>query len=105
MSSNAKDRLVHLLEQKAFQPVMHAKADRYPENKRDKLKDVQRRTQTEIDRFHGYGSAEEVVTNFKRDLHSEPAQKVHRALKDLGLPTIGDVREDFEKLAEELHVG
>lgn len=105
MSSNAKDRLVHFLDRKAFDPVMHANADRYPENKRDKLKDVQRRTQTEIDRFHGYGSAQEVVTNFKRDLHSEPARKVHRALKDLGLPTIGDVREAFEKLAQDLDVG
>lgn len=105
MSSNAKQKLVHFLEQKAFNPVLHAKPERYPESKRDTLKDVQRRTETEVQRFHDYGSADEVVTNFRRDLHSEPAKKVHRELKDLGLPTVEDVREDFEKLAQELHIG
>jgi hypothetical protein len=102
--SDAKDKLVHFLEHKAFRPVMDARPDRYPASKRDTLQDMQRRTQSEIDRFRGYGSAHEVVVNFKRDLSSEPAKKVHRALHDLGLPTVEDVRDDFEKLAEELHV-
>ncbi|HYZ22317.1 MAG TPA: hypothetical protein VE690_09185 [Rhodopila sp.] len=100
--ADAKQKLLAFLEEKAFQPVMRADPARYPENKRDMLKDVQRRTETEIKRFHGYRSADDVVTNFRRDLDSAPAKKVHRELKDLGLPTINDIREEFEKLAQEL---
>lgn len=63
---------------------------------------MQRRTETEIGRFHSYGSASEVLTNFRRDQNSEPAKKVHRQLSDLGLPTLNDVRPEFEELADEL---
>jgi hypothetical protein len=104
-SSDAKQKLVRFLEEQAFRPVLHAKPDRYPAGKRDHLKDAQRRTEAEIERFRRYGSAAEVVTNFKRDLTSDAARKVHRELADLGLPTLHDVRADFERLAEELGVG
>lgn len=97
-----KQKLVHFLEQNAFQPVMRADPDKFPGNKRDQVRDMQRRTQSEIERFQNYDSPEEVVTNFKRDLTSEPAKKVHRELKSLGLPTLGDVRKDFESLAHQL---
>jgi hypothetical protein len=50
-------------------------------------------------RFRGYRSAQDVVTNFKRDLTSAPAKTVHRWLAALGLPTLDDVREPFEELA------
>jgi hypothetical protein len=44
------------------------------------------------------------VTNFRRDLESEPAKRIHAELRSLGLPTINDVREEFERRAEELGV-
>ncbi len=102
--SEAKQRLVRFLEERAFRPVLRANPSSYPESRRDKLKDVQLRTESEIERFRTYGSAEEVVTNFRRDLDSEPAKKVHRALRDLGLPTLNELRDDFEALARELGV-
>lgn len=102
--SEAKQKLVRFLEETAFRPVMKADASRYPENKRAKLKDVQRRTEQEIQRFRHYGSARDVVTNFRRDLSSDAAKQVHRELDDLGLPTINDVRDEFERLAEQLGV-
>jgi hypothetical protein len=105
MADNAKDKLVRFLERRAFDPVLKAKPDRYSESQQRKLEDVQRRTETEKDRFEHYGSARDVVINFKRDLDSEPAQKVHRDLEDLGLPTINDLKDEFLKLADELHVG
>lgn len=105
MAESAKDKLIRFLEQRAFDPVLKARPDRYSENERRKLDDVQRRTETEKDRFEHYGSARDVVVNFKRDLDSEPARKVHRELKDLGLPTIVDIEDEFLKLADELHVG
>jgi hypothetical protein len=102
--SEAKRKLVRFLEEKAFRPILKADASRYPKNKREQLKDVQRRTEGEIERFRNYGSAQDVVTNFRRDLSSDPAKKVHRELDDLGLPTLNDVRAEFEKLAEQLGV-
>ena len=34
-------------------------------------------------------------------LSSEPTPTAHRELRNLDLPTVGDVREDFERLADE----
>lgn len=102
MSSTAQTKLVEFLEKRAFDPVMKAKPDRYEERDRKKLEDMQRRTKTEIERYRHYGSAEEVVTNFHRDLTSAPAKKVHAELKQLDLPTLDEVRDEFDKLAEEL---
>ena len=105
MAETAKDKLVRFLDRRAFDPVLKAKPDRYSESQQRKLGDVQRRTETEKDRFEHYRSARDVVVNFKRDLDSEPARKVHRELKDLGLPTIVDIKDEFLKLADDLHVG
>jgi hypothetical protein len=43
-----------------------------------------------------------VVVNFRRDLNSEPARRVHSELRSLGLPTLNDIREEFERRAEAL---
>ncbi|WEX09585.1 hypothetical protein [Chelativorans sp. AA-79] len=104
MAENAKERLVGFLERKAFRPVLGADPDSFPQDKRNKLRDVQEATRAERERFHNYGSAKEVYEMFEDDLNSEPAQKIHRELRDLDLPTLNDCREDFEKLAEEVGV-
>lgn len=101
---SAKEKLVEFLDRKAFDPVLKARPERYPENQKPKLDHVQRATRAEKERFHQYGSAREVVDMFKDDLHSEPAKKVHRELHELGLPTLNDVRGEFENLASELGV-
>ncbi len=102
MQTDAKQKLVRFLEERAFRPVLRADPAQYPETRREELEDVQRRTEQEIERFRNYAPAREVVTNFRRDLTSEPAKKVHRTLNELGLPTPNDVRTEFEKLASEL---
>ncbi|HTI85593.1 MAG TPA: hypothetical protein VL966_03235 [Alphaproteobacteria bacterium] len=104
MADTAKDKLVDFLERRAFDPVLKAKPEHYPEPRRGKLEDVQRRTRTEVERFHGYGSARDVVVNFLNDLDSEPAQRIHRELHALGLPTLNDIEDEFMKLADDLHV-
>jgi hypothetical protein len=45
-----------------------------------------------------------VITNFRRDLDSEPAKRVHEEPRSLDLPTLNDVRDKFERRAEELGV-
>jgi len=102
MADHKKDELVRFLEQRAFNPVLNAKADGRSEGDKKKLEHVQKATRAEIDRFRGYGSAAEVVTNFRRDLDSKPAKRVHAELRSLGLPTIHDIREEFENRAENL---
>lgn len=100
-----KKQLVDFLDKKAFEPVLHASADRYDGKDRQTLQDVQRRTREERDRYrNNYKSAGEVKVNFQRDLDSEPAKKVHRELKSLGLPTLNDIRGEFEQLCDKLQV-
>ena len=42
------------------------------------------------------------MVNFKRDLSSTPAKRVHAELKALDLPTLNDLREEFEQKARNL---
>ncbi|MDW6023610.1 hypothetical protein SAZ10_17820 [Mesorhizobium sp. BAC0120] len=104
MSSDPKNQLVDFLEKRAFDPVMRAKPDGRSETERKKLEHVQNATQSEIERYRGYDSAKEVVVNFRRDLDSSAAKKVHSELHQLNLPTVRDIREEFEKKVASLHV-
>ena len=104
MATDKKRELLELVRSKAFEPVMRARAEERSDAERRKLEDVQQATKAEIERYENYSSAEELVTNFKRDLSSDAARKIHRELKSLGLPTIGDIRDEFEKKARDLGV-
>lgn len=104
MPHDKKNELLHFLERKAFDPVLHARTDGRSDAEKKKLAHVQDATRAEIDRYHHYGSAEELVTNFKRDLSSEPAKKIHAELRSLDLPTIEDIRDEFERRAESLGI-
>src|SRR5260370_42247310 len=101
MADHKKAELVRFLEERAFKPVLNAKPKGRSEAEQKKLDHVQKATHAEIERFHNYGSAQEVVTNFRRDLDSEPAKRIHSELRSLGLPTINDVRDEFERRAGE----
>jgi hypothetical protein len=104
--NDAKQKLLDLLDEKAFDPVLKASADDYKsEGDKKELRDVQETTRSTQRSYHEYGSAEKVREMFRDDLSSDAAQKVHRRLKDLGLPTLGDVKPEFEELADQLGVG
>ncbi|MFO1039640.1 MAG: hypothetical protein U1E45_22580 [Geminicoccaceae bacterium] len=102
--AGVRQRLVEYLVERAFQPVLQVDPERYPENQRAKLANLQRATENEIDRFQTYDTPEKVVAMFHDDITSGRAKEVHRQLHDLGLPTLDDVRGDFERLAERLGV-
>lgn len=104
MADSRKDQLARFLEERAFKPVLNAKPKGRSEAERKKLEHVQKATRAEIERFHHYGSAQEVLTNFRRDLDSQPAKRVHAELRSLGLPTIHDIRDEFERRAEALGI-
>lgn len=103
-SQNSKDKLVNFLDRHAFRPVLDAAPGDYPESKRDKLAHVQRATEDERERYRQYESAEKVYQMYRDDLSSEAAKEVHRELRQLSLPTLHDVRDEFERLAEEVGV-
>ena len=104
MASDAKRQLVEFLIDRAFDPVMKAKPEGRSDAEKKKLKHVQEATRAEIERFQRYGSAKDVVENFKRDLNSDPAKKVHADLKALNLPTLNEIKDEFETKASELGV-
>lgn len=104
MAQDARQQLIDWLEAKAFEPVLRARAHDRSDADRAKLAHVQDATRAEIERFRSYRSAEEVIVNFKRDLHSTAAKKVHAELRALGLPVINDLRDAFERKASELGV-
>lgn len=94
-----KSQLIHFLDQHIFNPILHAKPDGYSRHEQEELKDVQRRTTAEQERFHHYPSAQEVVAMYKDDLSSEKAKPVNAKLKRLKLPILADVKDEFLKLA------
>jgi hypothetical protein len=100
VAESAREKLLDWLERRAFNPVLRADPKDYPESRREALRRVQDKTAAERDRFRSYGSASEVVVNFKRDLTSASAQKVHRDLEELGLPTLNALQSEFEALAD-----
>ena len=92
-----KEELVRFLDERVFDRVLQASPNDYSGRNQDDLKYVQERTRTEKQRYHHYSSADEVVRMFQDDLHSENARPVNNKLKELGLPRLVDVKDEFER--------
>jgi hypothetical protein len=105
MASGAKKQLLDFVIERAFEPVMKAKPDGRFDGERKKLEHVQTAARSEIGRYRRYRSASELVLNFERDLTSAAAKKVDAESRALRLPTIEDVRDEFEAKAPALEVG
>lgn len=105
MSSETKDRLVSFLDRKVFDPVLKKTADDYSsDTDKQKFEEVRKATEKEKERFQNFSSAEEVRQNFLRELTYEPVKKIHEKEKDLNLPTLADVKEEFLKLCDRYDV-
>lgn len=102
----AREQLLDLLDKKAFNPILKASPDDYSSDAdKKKLQEVQRTTRNTQQSYHEkYKTAQDVQTNFRRDLSSEAAKKVHRELQHLKLPTLNDIKDEFEQLADKLGV-
>jgi hypothetical protein len=96
-----KTELLRFLDHRVFNPILHASPDRYSQADRKKLQDVQDRTKSEKDRFHHYGSAADIIQNFRSDLDSTTAKRVNWELDRLKLPTLPSVKSEFLKMAGE----
>jgi hypothetical protein len=100
----AQRELAEFVISKAFNPVMRAHPEGRSGADQKMLEHVQRATKSEIRRYRHYGSAQEIATNFRRDLSSPAAKKVHAQLRHLHLPTIEDIRDEFEDKVHELGI-
>ncbi len=94
----SKEELVGFLDQHVFDRILKASPSQH-KGDADDLKYVQEKTRSEKERYHGYGSAEEVIRMYNDDLHSENAKPVNAKLKKLGLPRLEDVKDQFDKKA------
>ena len=104
-SEQKKKKLLNFLDKKAFDPILNKTEGSYhTEAKKEKFRDVKRSTEKEKERFHNYNTPEDIKENFRRDLNSDPAKKVHRDLRDLDLPTLPELKDEFYDLCEELEV-
>ena len=99
LARDRKSDLVDFIVHRVFYPVLMAQ--RAGPNKAliERLQDAARR---EIERFRNYGSVEEVLNGFQRDVSSPPAKDNYSDLRSLNLPVISDLHEDFERKAREL---
>lgn len=103
---NARERLVQFLDEKAFDPILRARPNRYSGNDREKLEHVKGATERTKQRYHhDYTSAAEFCARFREDLSSSSAQRVQRELEQLGLPTLHDIEDQVEALCRDLGVG
>ena len=104
--NQAREKLLDLLDKKAFDPVLKASPDGYKkESDKKRLEDVQATTRSTQRSYHEkYKTAKVVQDNFRSDLNSRAAKKVHGELRDLGLPTVNDIKDEFENLADSLGV-
>ncbi len=94
-----KEELVRFLDEHVFDRILKAREEQYSPSERDDLEYVQKKTETEKQRYHQYSSADEVIRMYQDDLHSDKAESVNSKLKKLGLPRLADVRDQFEKRA------
>jgi hypothetical protein len=105
-AKDARQELVDLLNEKVFNPILDASPDKYKSDAdRQKLEDLQSTTRSTQESYEKrYKTAEKVVEMYRDDLSSDSAEKVQKASRELGLPTLDDVKGQFEKKARELGV-
>ena len=76
--NHAREKLLDLLDKKAFDPVLKASPDNYTkESDKKKLQELQATTRSTQQSYHEkYKTAKDVLDNFRSDLNSHAAQKV-----------------------------
>ena len=105
--TKAREELLDLLDKKVFEPVLNASPERYSKaSDKELLKNVQDTMRTTYRRYHEkYISADEVADNFKNDLSSGVSQHIQAEVKQLGLPTFDDVKDEMFRLEDRLGAG
>jgi len=104
MIKDAKKELLSFIDHNAFDVILKKDPEKMDEKEKDQLRELQRKTKEEKEKFHNYGSAREIKDNFLQNVRSKPAHKLNSKLKDFKLPILPDLKDDFEALCEQLGV-
>lgn len=99
-----KEKLINFLDRRAWKPILKASAKKYGGSDVKRLERVQKKTESQRERYHSYRSAAEVVQQFRGDLSSQAAKKTNADLQKLNLPIQPEVADEFFQLAERLGV-
>lgn len=103
--SDARDRLIDFLDERAFDPVLEARPSGLDEPERRMLDDVKSRVRGEKARYHDlFGTASEVRTHFLRDAREQSEGVVGRELSRLRLPRLAELKDEFLRLCDDLGV-
>jgi hypothetical protein len=105
MTNDARKQLLDFINKKVFNPVLSADPEKYDEDDREKLKDIQLKTKNEQKQFENdFMTAEKVKKGYLSDVRSEAAKKLNAELKKLELPILPDFKDEFKDLCEKLGV-
>jgi hypothetical protein len=99
-----KQQLIHFLERRAWNPVLKASPGKYDKSDHQRLERVQRKTESQRERYKRYDGAGQVRQEFQDDLRSQQAKKLNADLTKLDLPTQADVADEFFALADRLGI-
>jgi hypothetical protein len=103
-NTDPKQKLIGYLDRHAWRPVLKVSGKKYEGADAKRLERVQKKTESQRERYQSYGSAGEVLKRFRGDLSSQAAKKTNADLRALHLPTQGDFADEFFQLAERLNV-
>lgn len=106
MAKNKRDQLINLIEQKVFKPIVNKKESAFrTKDRKAKFRDLKKSTESEMERFHRrYKTAADVKDNYYNNLNTKTAKKKNKEAKELGLPQLIDIKEDFDKLCDKLNI-
>lgn len=106
--STAKDKrkkLLDFIDKKAFDVILKTSPDKFNGKDKEKFEEILKKTENEKNKFHeSYKTAKEVKENFLANTHSKPAQKLNKELEHLKLPTLPEIKDEFEELCKKLDV-
>ncbi len=105
MRNDERKQLLNFINDKAFNVIIKANPNKYKDEDKNKLEDIQRKTKNEQKQFHNdYKTAKEVKEGFLSDVRSESAKKINEELTHLKLPTLPGLKKDFIELCDKLGV-
>lgn len=101
-----RQKLIGLLDQKVFDPILStSQKDYVSEERRTLFQDLRRSIESEKRRYHEqYHSATEVKNGYLKDLRSADTEQQDTEAEDLELPKLSDVQDEFMRLCDELQV-
>lgn len=104
-TKDKREELLKFIDKNAFDVILKASGEKLNDEEKELLGDVQRKTESEKKQFHEkYKTAEEVKKNYLSDVRSKSAKKVNEELKKLRLPTLPDLKDEFQELCKKLEV-